>query len=597
MTIKIERIIDILSPKMIITTLSGTIIYNNSNLNNKYIKDRCNDKLINLNIMSDEDYHIYYYKIINIETNKIISTNIFMAFYPDENINEKNKIYNFELNKDTYCNIILMKFNISSMDIIVDLHEHHEVMFLRLKEDNFLINDIDFIFLLFKYNSHTREYNIANIINHIKLHIDFDTIIIKLFDINNHLYKYIPTKLLTKEIIITHIKEYTCISKIQYLPSIWKYDKDIVLRSVKSCSFSFRHVPDMYKNDKDIILAAVNNHGYNLEFASEYYKNDKEIVLAAILSYGGALKYASDFFKNDKEIILIALKDDSMALEYVSDKYKNNKEIVKFAISGRGSALKFASQDCKNDEEIILLAIRNHQYGNPFKYASDILKNNKDFINKAIEINGYVLDHVNHKYITEENMMIAIRMNADLILHKPFYYHIKNIKKMIKINPYLIKYMKCIIPYNYKKKVWNIIKFKYNKKIILESVIKSGMVLKYIPKKYRYNKQIVKAAIKSNNLAFYYVPRKLQNDRNILDLAIKNNADELLYYSKRKINLLEYKPIDLYKKVHKKTKRYSYKIQNNKKLVLAAIKIRKDYIVYATKRVRDKIIKKNIITV
>jgi hypothetical protein len=64
---------------------------------------------------------------------------------------------------------------------------------------------------------------------------------------------------------------------------------------------------------------------------------------------------------------------------------KNSKIIMSETIEHNGLNLKFVSDTLKNDEDFVLKALAKDSYA--LQFASDTLKNNRDFILKAIDIN------------------------------------------------------------------------------------------------------------------------------------------------------------------------------------------------------------------
>ena len=109
----------------------------------------------------------------------------------------------------------------------------------------------------------------------------------------------------------------------------------------------------MFLNNKNFFLEIVRINGLNLEFIPKIFKNDKEIVLTAIINNSNAFIFASDKLKDNKEIVLELINQCSLFfnvgninfLQYISDRLKNDKEIILKAIQKNINAIVFASNE------------------------------------------------------------------------------------------------------------------------------------------------------------------------------------------------------------------------------------------------------------
>jgi len=235
---------------------------------------------------------------------------------------------------------------------------------------------------------------------------------------------------------------------LEYASEELKNDKEILLEASKTGNHVFDHASKDFSNDREIVLRAVQTD-YSLSFASEELRDDREIVLEAVTEYGTNLEYASERLKKDKEIVLIAvLSSRGKAIEYVSEelqeemellilkgiepkneemkheikKLRENYELAYRLVIKDINNLRFfkdskfynkdfillvlenaelmfdtniienLKEELKEDEEIVLEVLRT--YESEFVYLSDKLKNSKEFISKAIEINPYIRGYI-----------------------------------------------------------------------------------------------------------------------------------------------------------------------------------------------------------
>ena len=97
----------------------------------------------------------------------------------------------------------------------------------------------------------------------------------------------------------------------------------------------------------------------------------------------------TDQLKDDKEVVLTAIKNDPHALKYASEKLKNNKEFIKEATKISSFSLEFANYKFRDDKDVMLIAVEN--YPPSLELASERLKNDIEVVRRAVEYNTYVM--------------------------------------------------------------------------------------------------------------------------------------------------------------------------------------------------------------
>jgi hypothetical protein len=182
---------------------------------------------------------------------------------------------------------------------------------------------------------------------------------------------------------------------------------------------------EQYRNNTKIVLEAVKTNGLALQYASNSFKDNKIIVSIAVQNNGLALKYASTRLKDDPDIVLKAVKREGSALKHASPRLRDNEEIVLAAVNNNGAALEYISQRLTVNEEIVLTGLKKYDFNmddNTIIYnlsyelkknkhfmlnllttvgmhhdmyfdnfISKQLSNDKDFILKAVQIDGNAL--------------------------------------------------------------------------------------------------------------------------------------------------------------------------------------------------------------
>jgi hypothetical protein len=188
--------------------------------------------------------------------------------------------------------------------------------------------------------------------------------------------------------------------------SIFRDNKDLVLKLIKTGARPLENVSINLKDDLDIVISAVSNDGLQLKFASERLKENQEIVLKAIEMDSENFQFASIKLKSDVEFIskiirntkyyirgrtspfIIAKNPDDYKFlanlekifKYCSEKILSNKELMIEALKQEGSLLAFASEALKSDKEIVLTALQNRPTKDILMLASKKLQDDLDLL-------------------------------------------------------------------------------------------------------------------------------------------------------------------------------------------------------------------------
>ena len=86
-----------------------------------------------------------------------------------------------------------------------------------------------------------------------------------------------------------------------------------------------------------------------------------------------------------KYAVLDAVKQNGNALAYASERLKDDREFVLAAVTQNGWALEYASETMKDDREIVLAAVK--QDVDAFEYASETLKNDR-ILQRLVKLNS-----------------------------------------------------------------------------------------------------------------------------------------------------------------------------------------------------------------
>lgn len=165
---------------------------------------------------------------------------------------------------------------------------------------------------------------------------------------------------------------------------------------------------DELKNHKGFVLTCVKTCGGKLEFASKNLQNDKQVVLAAVQNSGSALRFASDTLKDDPEVVFTAVKEYSFPLLFASSRLKNDKNFLMKCITLSEFIIQFAGEILLDDEEVILSAI--NLYGDyPLVFASQRLKNDKNFLFECLKLSKSCLRFASHKLQNDPQLLLEAK--------------------------------------------------------------------------------------------------------------------------------------------------------------------------------------------
>ena len=204
-----------------------------------------------------------------------------------------------------------------------------------------------------------------------------------------------------------------------------------------------------------------------------------------ILSYNGGMyeQNGDDFFKDGKKV------SDKSTIDELK-KLVDEKEQLLEAIGNdahSATTLKFASEELRNDKDFVLKAIRRNGYA--LQYASDGLKGDKEFILKVMQINGLTL-----KYASER-----LNDDRDVVLEA-----VKN---------------------NGKSLAYSSVRLRDDREIVLEAVKNNGLALKFVPGDLNNDKEVVLTAIKNNIGALEFASERLKNDKDFISEVEKIKAE------------------------------------------------------------------------
>jgi hypothetical protein len=139
------------------------------------------------------------------------------------------------------------------------------------------------------------------------------------------------------------------------------------------------------------VLTAIKKGGYSsasmsLRNASKTLQSDKRVVIEALRWDVTALAYASKELQADEEIVLFVFSQPSTVgdfLNYVSPKLLEDRNFLLKALALNGWLLEHLSIENQADKELVLLAVKNS--GSVLQFASEELKSDKEIVQIAVK--------------------------------------------------------------------------------------------------------------------------------------------------------------------------------------------------------------------
>ena len=203
------------------------------------------------------------------------------------------------------------------------------------------------------------------------------------------------------------------------LPLYLQIDTDVIITALTQSYYSLIHIPPEHINMDvikyifddidtiyyDNILYIIKNYDNKFILHNQDYnlRNNKKLIKILFTVNSKTIKYASNEILKDKIFILSIInkyhRKSTKVLKYLSDNLKNDEEIVLTIIKHQPSDFKYASYTLKNNFNFVLKAISY----NILKYTSNTIRDNYNIILEAVKYDGN-----NFKYASDRLNIIII---------------------------------------------------------------------------------------------------------------------------------------------------------------------------------------------
>lgn len=254
--------------------------------------------------------------------------------------------------------------------------------------------------------------------------------------------------------------------------------------------------------------------------ASFATKTEEELeALQTVRKDGMELRNLSKKLQNNKEIVLEAIKQNPTSIKYASFLLKKDRDVVKTAVQLNGWVLEHADKTLQDDFEIVLLAVTEH--GESIEYASDQLKNDPRIVKVAILRTPQALnvagERIRKSMFDKYEALAQVRDDGMNLrnLDKKFQNDPDIVRAAFRQSPYALQYASSSLRRDFY--------------IVLEAVKLNGWVLEYAHPDLQDNFAIVKAAVQQHGDSLEHASDNLRKNRDIVEIAVKKSRSAWQY--------------------------------------------------------------------
>lgn len=284
--------------------------------------------------------------------------------------------------------------------------------------------------------------------------------------------------------LIAHPKNYPFINKE------FTQDDNFLRQAVQNNGKVYQVLPKHLQQDTQIALQAVKLEPKQIEFAPENIKNNLDVALAAVKKNAEVITYLPDTLTDNEDIVLAAVEQHPRFLKYASTRFRKNADLVLSLIKPYKN-IPITSQQMALSEKSYIAGY----------YADDSLKNDKDFIRKAIQINPKIFAYASKSIKADPEIALQVVVAE-------------------KDNPY----------YSFDDNSRHIAESLLDDEdFMLRGVKIDGKLLRRASPKIQNNREIALEAITQNAYALHYVSRQLSDDVAFLVDAVGRNSRSRQY--------------------------------------------------------------------
>ena len=193
-----------------------------------------------------------------------------------------------------------------------------------------------------------------------------------------------------------------------------------------------------------------------------------------------------------QEKILLTLKENPKSFKLLSPQLKKDKQFLKKALKVDGMLLQYVNKKYRADRELVLLAVKEN--GRALEYASNMLKSDEELVLQAVEKNGDAFVFA-HSYLKKNRAYVL---------------------KLLKKKRYFI--------FDYIDK-----ELQQDRELLELALSYDGSVFEYVDESLSKDRAYILKFLKSNGWIFPYLDEVFLKDRELVTIAIVNSPNVLSY--------------------------------------------------------------------
>lgn len=301
-------------------------------------------------------------------------------------------------------------------DLSVKFRDDTEIMLLAISNgaslksaSHRLRSDKKFVFSIVKNSGDDLEWASTSI------QIDKEVVLAAVTS-SCHALQWASSKLRDdEEVVLAAIGQYS--SGIRFASNRLQNDKVFISSALNLSSYVFDGIPVALQCDKEFILLQLLNTSCNYYRIPKIFANDREVVTSALRVRGENYLDIAEEFQADKNLFFLALKNcrdiTSTLILHAPKSLQCNREVVLTAVRANWLNLQWVQDEFKDDEEIVFLAIsidmeQQQIEFQAMEFASSRLKDDKNFVRKAVSINWICFDEVSERLKNDSSFVTEL---------------------------------------------------------------------------------------------------------------------------------------------------------------------------------------------
>jgi hypothetical protein len=211
-------------------------------------------------------------------------------------------------------------------------------------------------------------------------------------------------------------------------------------------------------------------------------------------------------FADDEEVMTTLLQHGDY-FRWASERLRNNRNFVKSAVKKNSHILAIVKDEFKKDKEIIEISL-NFSYTN-FKHVHTSLQCDKTYILEIIEKYPRIFQLLDSKLQNDKDIALKAISYEGKLLNFTYLEDDKIYSQKLTMDKNLCS---CL---------------RNDKELVMMAVSNDGMALEHASKQLKDDEEIVIKAIQNNGNALFYASERLKNDKKLALMAVSQNGHAL----------------------------------------------------------------------